>query len=386
MGNNLTPAQKALNIEKQVLSESGLELDKDLKITDVPIKFQGEDHQIHTLICGIEANAKNLEDSKIAKNAKKEILIILHGYAGGSLFFFQTLKDLSEHYQVYCIDHLGMGLSSRPEFKCQNLEETLNFFLDSFESWREKIGITEKFVLCGHSFGGYIASQYARKFKQNVKGLILLSPLGFTKDALEWNYLESEVYVENLPFFKRYFHRKRLEFFKEKGTVSELSNSKLASFLGPVAKFFWKKRFKTISSHTANLLWEFLQETFKLPNNSEKALHYVINPNIVAYEPIEGFIDEINVPVSVLYGDNDWMCQKGAMRYWKNQLKKDIEGNNEKFRLFIVEDCEHQMTITNPKGLIQHFVSKKDIINKFFEDLQTSDKKENKEMVLDAVN
>lgn len=365
MGNTLTPAEKAQNIEKQVLAESGLNLETELFTQNIPITFQGESHHIHTLICGLE---------------NKETLIILHGYAGGSLFFFPTLKDLSQHYKVYCIDHLGMGLSSRPEFKCESLSDTLDFFLESFEAWRIAVGIIEKFVLCGHSFGGYIAAQYARRYEQNVKGLILLSPLGFTQDAQEWNYLESDVYTENLPFFKRILHRKRLQFFKEKGTVSELANSKLAFFLGPLAKFFWKKRFKTISKQTADLLWEFLQETFKMPNNSEQALHYVINPNFVAYEPIEGFVDELNFPVSVLYGDNDWMCQKGAMRHWQKSLESDIEGKNDKFRLFIVEDCEHQMTITNPKGIIEHFVSKKDVIKRFFEDLQTSEEKKNKEI------
>jgi len=351
MGNVITPLEKARELEKHILNQSGLILDKDLFICEIPLDNLGENH-IHTLVSGID-NTDNL--------------VIMHGYGGSSVFFFQVLEDLSKHYKVFCIDHLGMGLSSRPKFSCENLEQTLNYFIDSFEIWRKKIDLKGKFTLCGHSFGGYIAAQYTRKFPELINGLILLSPLGFTKGNLDWEFLESDVYTSNLPFFKRFLHKKRLEFFKEKGTVSEIANSKMAYFLGPIAKYFWKRRFKNLSSETTNQLWLFLQEIFKLPQNSEEALHFIINPNFIAYDPIEGFVDEIKAPISVLYGDNDWMCHKGALRYWKNC---NDEENKDRFRLIFVEDCEHQMTITNPKGLIEHFITKKDVIKKFFKDLE----------------
>ena len=34
------------------------------------------------------------------------------------------------------------------------------------------------FVLAGHSFGGYLAGNYAVKFPQHVKKLLLISPIG----------------------------------------------------------------------------------------------------------------------------------------------------------------------------------------------------------------
>ena len=33
----------------------------------------------------------------------------------------------------------------------------------------------------GHSFGGYIATKYAKIYPENIQGLILLSPLGIPK-------------------------------------------------------------------------------------------------------------------------------------------------------------------------------------------------------------
>ena len=34
------------------------------------------------------------------------------------------------------------------------------------------------FVLMGHSFGGYLACQYANRYPQHIKHLFLMSPIG----------------------------------------------------------------------------------------------------------------------------------------------------------------------------------------------------------------
>jgi len=50
-----------------------------------------------------------------------------------------------------------MGLSSRPVFDFIKLNEVIEFFVEAFEAWRSKINLN-KFILCGHSFGGYISA------------------------------------------------------------------------------------------------------------------------------------------------------------------------------------------------------------------------------------
>lgn len=50
------------------------------------------------------------------KNIKiKPILIFMHGYAASATLYYQMYKRLMEHFTVICIDHLGMGASSRPK-------------------------------------------------------------------------------------------------------------------------------------------------------------------------------------------------------------------------------------------------------------------------------
>ena len=76
------------------------------------------------------------------------------------------------------------------------------------EQWR--LNISKKllpkelkdFYLLGHSFGGYIASNYALKYYQNLKKLILLSPIGIknTDAAIEDGKSIIDIdYVEKSP-------------------------------------------------------------------------------------------------------------------------------------------------------------------------------------------
>ncbi len=133
----------AIKLEEKCFQMVGFQPGKDLFIYDVPIVYDGRNY-IHTVECG-------------RKN--KETLILLHGYSGSLILFYSLLKDLSRRFHVFCIDFLGMGLSSRPEFKCTTPEETIQYFVESCDRWRKAMKI-KRYYIGGHSFGGYIAAAW----------------------------------------------------------------------------------------------------------------------------------------------------------------------------------------------------------------------------------
>ena len=47
------------------------------------------------------------------------------------------------------------------------------------EAWRMAMNNLSGFYLAGHSFGGYLCGNYAVKYNQHIKKLILVSPVGF---------------------------------------------------------------------------------------------------------------------------------------------------------------------------------------------------------------
>ena len=104
-------------------------------------------------------------------------LVLVHGFGGGLGFFILNYKYLSKERNVYGIDLLGFGLSSRPKFPKDPIE-TENMFVESIEQWRIEMGL-EKLNLLGHSFGGYISALYALKYPDHLHHLILADPWGF---------------------------------------------------------------------------------------------------------------------------------------------------------------------------------------------------------------
>lgn len=116
-------------------------------------------------------------------------LVIVHGYGAGLGFFYKNFEGLSrgKGWQLYALDMLGMGRSSRPPFKLkakqreQQITEAEDWFVDSLEEWRVQKKI-ERFTLLGHSMGGYMAVAYALKYPGRLNKLILASPVGIPED------------------------------------------------------------------------------------------------------------------------------------------------------------------------------------------------------------
>lgn len=104
-------------------------------------------------------------------------LLLIHGFAAGAAFWIWNLDALSKERNVYAIDLLGFARSSRPVFPTDCLQVDA-LFIQSIEDWRIQMRI-ERFILLGHSFGGYVSSLYTIKYSERVLHLILDDPWGF---------------------------------------------------------------------------------------------------------------------------------------------------------------------------------------------------------------
>lgn len=83
-----------------------------------------------------------------------------------------------------------MGSSSRPNNYDYNFtpEESIQYFNDYLERWRVAMGDIRDFYLVGHSFGSYLVANYAAKYPQYVRKLVLLSPIGTKEIEDEVNH------------------------------------------------------------------------------------------------------------------------------------------------------------------------------------------------------
>jgi proline iminopeptidase len=110
-------------------------------------------------------------------------IVYVHGGPGSGSYdagLYQGAR-LSAGAQLICLDQRGV-LRSDPETAV-----TVNDIIEDLEAVRQALGI-RRWVLWGHSFGGYYATKYALRYGDAVAGLvyenITLDPEGSTKHML----------------------------------------------------------------------------------------------------------------------------------------------------------------------------------------------------------
>ena len=106
-------------------------------------------------------------------------LLMVHGFGSGIGLWAMNLDELSKRQCVFAVDMRGFGRSSRPQFSSDGVEAEAEF-VESIEKWRQEVGIS-KFILLGHSLGGFIASAYTLKYPERVRHLILADPWGMNE-------------------------------------------------------------------------------------------------------------------------------------------------------------------------------------------------------------
>jgi pimeloyl-ACP methyl ester carboxylesterase len=110
-------------------------------------------------------------------------IVLIHGCFASIIVWRYNIDALSESRPLYAIDLLGFGQSTRPKFS-QDPLEVENQFVESIEEWRKKLNLN-KFILLGHSLGGFLSSSYTLRYPQYIQALILNDPWGFNDSAKE---------------------------------------------------------------------------------------------------------------------------------------------------------------------------------------------------------
>ena len=101
-------------------------------------------------------------------------VILIHGIASSYHNWDGLLPELvQEGYACYALDLLGHGDSPKPESRAYQME----WMYQHFAGWVRSLHLTEPAILIGHSLGGYLALEYARRVPAWTRSLVLVDPL-----------------------------------------------------------------------------------------------------------------------------------------------------------------------------------------------------------------
>ena len=104
--------------------------------------------------------------------AGKPNVILEAGYGADRRSWDQVEPELQRTTRVCSYDRAGLGFSS------SELPEPRTIFdqLDDLDELLRDAGADPPYVVVGHSYGGVLAWQFARRHRDDVKGVVLLDP------------------------------------------------------------------------------------------------------------------------------------------------------------------------------------------------------------------
>ena len=227
-------------------------------------------------------------------------LVMLHGYGGGIGFFYKNFDVISGQsgWDLYVLDLLGMGRSSRPQFCLRTpsqqgrTDEAENWFVDALEDWRSAREI-DGMVLLGHSFGGYVATCYAIRHPDRVDKVIVASPVGVLDES-------------NFPLVPashfgppKWLWRLNISPFAVLRAIGPLS--------GLVVALWIHRSFPLLLPHERRALRDYCHAIFCRTGSSEYALPHILGPGLWARSPLIQRIPScvMRTPMVFLTGEHD---------------------------------------------------------------------------------
>jgi proline iminopeptidase len=131
------------------------------------------------------------------------VLLLLHGGPGCTHEYFECFEaQLSpEQYTFYYYDQLGSYFSDQPDdTSLWNVER----FREEVEQVRAALGL-EQFYLFGQSWGGMLSIEYALKYQQHLKGLIVSNMTASIASYVQYlGELRERMAPEEVAAMKRY--------------------------------------------------------------------------------------------------------------------------------------------------------------------------------------
>lgn len=202
-------------------------------------------------------------------------VIMIHGVAASLHDWDDLIPELSRSgYACYALDLLGHGDSPKLDSRSYRMEWLFRHFLN----WVTSLRLTQPAILIGHSLGGYLALEYARRFSAWTRGLVLVDPL-YSRSQLP-------------PLLRRTYGRTGL---------SNLIVSKIPEWM-----------FRAVVDVTSIAMGHSVGGAHSLPERvrAQTALDYTRTapgvyhvPNTV--EDLTPYLSSISIPTLVVWGERD---------------------------------------------------------------------------------
>ena len=106
-------------------------------------------------------------------------IVMAHGNPTWSFYYRNIANHFKDRFRVVVPDHLGCGLSDKP----QDYSYTLDNHVKNFTNLIQHLGL-KNITSIVHDWGGAIGMGYATKYPENIKKIIILNSAAFRSKSI----------------------------------------------------------------------------------------------------------------------------------------------------------------------------------------------------------
>ncbi len=231
---------------------------------------------------------------------KGEPMLMLHGNPTWSFYYRALIKEFSKQFQVIAPDHIGCGLSDKPD--AAQYDYQLQSRVNDLESLLEYLGITKNITLIVHDWGGMIGAAYAVKYPERISRLIVMNTAAFFPPGSKKIPLRLWL-IRNLKWFGapavlglNLFCRAALYMASYKGLSEEVKAGLIAPYNSP------KNRIATL---------KFVQDIPLTPQDPSYALVDSVEKNLHKLS---------DIPMLILWGKHDFVFDSDYLSEWQRRF------------------------------------------------------------------
>ncbi len=228
-------------------------------------------------------NYKDVEINYL-KRGKGEPLLMFQGLGQSIGSWTFQIPFFKRRMMVITLDNRGIGESSRP-----NYPYTMDMFLEETIALLEHLQIEDQLHVIGISMGGMIAQQFALKYPEKVKSLILLA---------------TAAHMNPEPLIEKYKH------FKKDLSLDEAFKERL--------DLMFSHDFITKVQQDENL-FETLKKKLVL-ENPPRMLDYINRGAAIAEHDTRDSLHKITQPTLILTGSDDKIVPAEQSRFLHDKI------------------------------------------------------------------
>jgi pimeloyl-ACP methyl ester carboxylesterase len=248
-------------------------------------------------------------------------LIMVHGNPTWSFYYRKLISAFSDKYRVIVPDHIGCGLSDKP----QKYAYTIDQHIENLEHLLEHLNIEDPVTMVMHDWGGGIGMGYATRHPGKISKFVIFNTAAFMLSSIPKSIriCRSNIFGGFLVRRLNAFLRGALRFGTSRR--KQFTETVKAGYLAPYNS--WKNR---IAIH------RFVQE---IPLEKRHPTREIID------DVESGLAQFKNHPMIIIWGADDFtFSEKNVLPEWKKRFP-DAEIN-------IIKDAGHFIVEDAPEEII----------------------------------